>query len=151
MGATFDATGSTLNQWVMISDGAKERLVVRSRQVAASPPRQIVTGNFDTDQVPDLLWSFGTRTDADIQLAYARTAEGAPLTAFAPISSSASVSVQPDRHLRDRHQRRRLRRASISVVEADTATGGDPRRAPDRHSLHTGVRAACGTPTPGCP
>ena len=95
VGATFDATGSTLNQWVMIADGAKERLVVRSQQVAASPPRQIVTGNFDTDQVPDLLWTFGTRTDVDIQMAYARTAEGAPLTAFAPVNTTLGVAVEP--------------------------------------------------------
>lgn len=100
IGTTFDATGAQLSQWVMQPAikhgviGVKDRLVERSRQVAASPPRVLVTGSFDNDSDPDLLWTFSTRQDIDVQIAYARTAEGAPLSALTSVDSPGGA-VQP--------------------------------------------------------
>jgi hypothetical protein len=94
IGSTFDATGSTLDHWVMIPAGAKDRLVTRSRQLSAAPPRQLITAELDTDKQPDLLWAFGSRTEVDIQVAYARQAEGAPLSALTPLSSGNNPQPQ---------------------------------------------------------
>jgi hypothetical protein len=100
LGTTFDATGAQLSQWVMQPAikhgviGAKDRLVERVRQVAASPPRVLVAGSFDNDSDPDLLWTFSTRQDVDIQIAYARTAEGSPLSALTTVDSPGGA-VQP--------------------------------------------------------
>jgi hypothetical protein len=100
IGTTFDATGAQLAEWVVqpvLKNGVvgrKDRLVERSRQVAAAPPHVLVTGSFDNDHKPDLLWAFLTRTDLDVQIAYARTAENAPLTALT-VLDNPNGAAQP--------------------------------------------------------
>ncbi len=102
IGTTFDATGAQLARWVVEpasakggTIGPKDRLIERSRQVAASSPRQLVSGQFDADGVPDLMWSFATRTDIEFQIAYAREVLGAPLSALDAIGTPAGLTPQP--------------------------------------------------------
>lgn len=94
---TFDASGSQLARVVMQpaikhgSVGDHDRPVERSRQVAAAAPRVLVTGMFDGDSEPDMLWTFPARGNIDLQIAYARLAEGAPLSAITPVDASDAL------------------------------------------------------------
>ena len=102
IGTTFDATGAQLARWVFEpaaakggAVGNKDRLIERSRQVAAASPRQLVTGQFDTDHEADLMWTFANRTELDFQIAYAREVLGAPLSALTSIDTPAGLTPQP--------------------------------------------------------
>jgi len=102
IGTLFDATGAQLAHYVVEPAeakagviGAKDRLIERSRQVAAAAPRQLVVGKFDADADPDLLWTFTTRNEVDFQVAYAREALGAPLSALTSIVTPSGLVPQP--------------------------------------------------------
>jgi len=101
IGSTFDATGASLTHWVVTPAeksgmvGMKDRLVERRRQVAAAPPRQLVSGRFDADADEDLVWSFTSRNEVAIQIAYAREALGAPISALTTVPAPALVLPQP--------------------------------------------------------
>ena len=86
--SAFDATGTVLTSVVARpSEGVlrRDNLIVRTRQPAAAPPQQIVFGQFDADNDPDLFWYFIPpigRNTTNIQVAYARTIDNTPLTAL---------------------------------------------------------------------
>ncbi|MCX5745284.1 MAG: hypothetical protein NT062_22640 [Proteobacteria bacterium] len=101
IGTTFDATGASLVRWVVTPAarrgviGPKDRLVERARQVAAAPPRRIVSGQFDADGLEDLVWAFTSHDELQIQLAYGREARGEPLSALTTVSTAANLAPQP--------------------------------------------------------
>ena len=102
IGTTFDASGAQLARWVVEpasakggAVGGKDRLIERTRQVAAASPRQLVIGQFDADGQPDLMWTFAARAEVDFQIAYAREVLGAPLSALAAIDTPTGINPQP--------------------------------------------------------
>jgi hypothetical protein len=109
VGGVFDATGTQLAHWVVKPDepagggsaaaGAKDRLVERSRQSTAAPPRQLVSGKFDADSDPDLFWTFTGRASIGLQIAYARTVavdNNQPLSAETLVDFDATALKNPD-------------------------------------------------------
>jgi hypothetical protein len=95
--SSFDATGTTLSTVVARPNdkpnmlGMREdRLIERSRQPAAAPPSQLVTGKYDGDGATDLVWHFSTfgARQSNVQVAYAREVDGSPITAILPIGGT---------------------------------------------------------------
>lgn len=98
----FDATGAQVARYVFDpaegkggAIGNKDRLIERGRQVAAAAPLQLVAGRFDADSDPDLLWTFTTQRDVEFQIAYAREALGAPLSALAQFATATGLVPKP--------------------------------------------------------
>lgn len=93
----FDATGAILSTVVVRPDGrGGAAFVERARQDAAAPPQQIVTAQLDADDETDLLWHFAAGRTSNIQIAYAREVEGAPLTALFPTGATVSELLAAD-------------------------------------------------------
>jgi hypothetical protein len=94
VGSNFDASGALLTTWVLRSSpGANgDRLVERVRFPAAAPPQVLAIGSFDGDATPDFVWAFAGRRSANIQLAYGRQVDGAPLSAFSSLPAVTEVT-----------------------------------------------------------
>jgi hypothetical protein len=78
-----DATGVELAQVVLIGGGmGPDRFVERAKYAAASVPDQIISGTFDRDTEPDLLWNFSTKRGTLFEVSYARLVDDQRLTAL---------------------------------------------------------------------
>ncbi|HEY4242997.1 MAG TPA: hypothetical protein VGM88_24445 [Kofleriaceae bacterium] len=80
---TVDATGVIVEQLVFapISATTVDHFVQRTRAPAAGAPVHMVSGQFDGDGLPDLVFSMSKRS-ASFEIAYAREIEGQPLEAL---------------------------------------------------------------------
>ena len=78
--ALFDASGTVVSELIFLDS----KLVERARISSASVPDHIVSGHFDGDARADLVWDFSLvgAMQSNFQIAYARTVDGAPLTAL---------------------------------------------------------------------
>jgi len=90
--STFDATGTVLSGVVARPNEKpnpatmlrEDRFIERTRQPSAAPPTQLVVGQYDTDLQLDLLWQFSSAQArfSNVQIAYAREVDSAPITAI---------------------------------------------------------------------
>jgi hypothetical protein len=75
-GMFFDASGVVMSSWVLLPSRMSEYLLVeRARVPAASIPRRVVSGRFDTDGVTDMFWDMPSLNGAtsNLQVTYGRT------------------------------------------------------------------------------
>jgi hypothetical protein len=82
---SVDATGVVLIELIISSSG---NVIERSRMPAAALPERIVSGQFDTDGEPDLVWDVGTAKGTSFEVSYARQVDDEPLEALSPASSA---------------------------------------------------------------
>ncbi len=82
---SVDATGVVLLELIISSSG---NVIERSRMPAASLPVRIVSGQFDTDGEPDLVWDVSTAKGTSFEVSYARQVDDEPLEALSPASSA---------------------------------------------------------------
>jgi hypothetical protein len=82
---SVDATGVVLLELIISSSG---NVIERSRMPAASLPARIVSGQFDTDGEPDLVWDVSTAKGTSFEVSYARQVDDEPLEALSPASSA---------------------------------------------------------------
>jgi hypothetical protein len=64
-------------------------VIERSRMPAAAVPTHIVSGQFDTDGLPDLVWDVTTK-GTSFEIAYSREVDDEPLEA---LSAAGSASI----------------------------------------------------------
>jgi hypothetical protein len=73
----FDASGVVMSSWVLLPPGRMSDylLVERARVPAASIPRRVVSGRFDTDGVSDMFWDMPSLNGqtSNLQVTYGRT------------------------------------------------------------------------------
>jgi hypothetical protein len=83
---SVDATGVVLIELILSStDGVIER----SRMPAAAAPTRIVSGQFDTDGQPDLVWDVASTKGTAVEIAYSRQVDDEPLEALSSAGSAA--------------------------------------------------------------
>ncbi|HEY1552991.1 MAG TPA: hypothetical protein VGG28_34410 [Kofleriaceae bacterium] len=82
---SVDATGVVLLDLIASSASG---VIERSRMPAAAMPNRIMTGEFDTDNEPDLFWDLSTAKGAAFEVAYARQVDDQALEALSPTNAS---------------------------------------------------------------
>ena len=83
-GANLDASGVVVSEWGVLLDPTGYRRVEFGRVAAASIPKHIVYGNFDTDGKPDAFWDIESLagTASAFQVTYAQIAGTQQLSAL---------------------------------------------------------------------
>jgi hypothetical protein len=99
IGSELDVTGIALVEWVVFADGDRYQLVERRRQSVAAPPPAVLSGMFDDDANPDLVWLLNIpapemRVGIRLQIALdtGDLEGGARLMGFSPIKLNDLVS-----------------------------------------------------------
>jgi hypothetical protein len=64
-------------------------VIERSRMPAAAAPTRIVSGQFDTDGQPDLVWDVASTKGTAVEIAYSRQVDDEPLEALSSAGSAA--------------------------------------------------------------
>ena len=82
---SLDASGVVLLELIVSSTGG---VIERSRTPAAALPDRIVSGQFDTDNEPDLVWDIVTSKGTSFEVSYARQVDNEPLEALSPPSAA---------------------------------------------------------------
>jgi hypothetical protein len=96
-GTRVQASGVVVVQAVLALEGQSYRLVERSELAAAGAPTKILAGKLDQDADTDLIWDIAVGRQRLFQMALAKQASGAPMTALTsgPNASLAGTAVIP--------------------------------------------------------